>query len=272
MNRELFSGAFLIVEGDKDSRFFRNHIEPNQCRTVPANGKDNAIKALDILERESFKGVLSIVDTDFDFVEGKLPASQNLLFTDHHDLEIMLFNSQALEKVLTQFGSAEKIDKFQEQYKKDIRTVLLEAGRTIGYLRWLSLQQNLGLDFEGLSYGGFLDVSSLEVDALKLIKVVKNHSQKHALDETEILNDLQGLISVTHDDLHICCGHDLSAILSIALRKALGSNKADDVRAEMLEKFFQLSFEASIFSATRLYASIRRWEQDNHPFRILPAP
>lgn len=269
MIRTQFSGAFLILEGDKDARFFRSYIEPKECKIVNAVNKDNAVQALIILEQEFFRGLLAIVDADFHFLEGKLPISQNLLFTDHHDLEIMLFNSQALEKVLTEYGSSEKIERFQEQYKKDVRTVLLEAGRIIGYLRWLSLQRDLSLDFEDLSYSKFIDEDKLEIDIPKLLKVVKNHSQKHDLDEIETLKELKALMSGTHDYLHVCCGHDLSAILSLALRRTLGTNNANEVKQEIIEKSLRLSFEIILFISTQLYESIRRWEQNNPGFRIL---
>ena len=61
----------------------------------------------------------------FDILEGTVPLSQNLLFTDTHDLETMLLNSPALEKVLSEHGSETKINNFA----KDIRqTLQVEPG------------------------------------------------------------------------------------------------------------------------------------------------
>jgi hypothetical protein len=269
MNRTQFSGSFLILEGDKDARFFRTYIEPSKCRIVNAINKDNAVRLLDILESESFIGVLAVVDADFDILEGKIPTSSNLLLTDYHDLEIMLFNSQALEKVLIEFGSVEKIVNFEQRIETEIRTALFEAGRIIGYLRWLSLQQRLGLDFEDLSFNRFLDEGSLKVDTAALIRAVKDHSQLHNLDDSELIRDLENLMSNNQDMLQICCGHDISAVLSFGLRKIVGSNNAGDVKQEIIERSLRLAFEAPLFSATQLYSSIKLWEQNNQPFIIL---
>ncbi len=85
---------------------------------------------MEILNKENFQRILAIVDADFERLEC-LPNVPNLILTDTHDLETMLIQSPALDKVLAEIGSEEKITKFG----KDIRSVLLQAGKPIGYLR-----------------------------------------------------------------------------------------------------------------------------------------
>ena len=103
--------AFLIVEGETDRRFYMRFIDKNQCQITNAFNKSAALQVLSILEKELFSGSLAIVDADFDVLTGKLPTSQNVLLTDTHDLETMIIQSPAFEKVLDEFGSAEKIGK-----------------------------------------------------------------------------------------------------------------------------------------------------------------
>lgn len=81
MNRLQFSGSFVIVEGDKDARFYKNYFDPSRCHIEIAFGKENAIGAINILEGDGFEGVLAIVDTDFDFLEGRTYSSSNILST-----------------------------------------------------------------------------------------------------------------------------------------------------------------------------------------------
>lgn len=78
------------------------------------------------------------MDADFWRLEGKQPASPNLFTTDTHDLETMILESKALEKLLTEYGSVTKIRKFTEKAGKDIRQALLDICAPIGYLRWNS--------------------------------------------------------------------------------------------------------------------------------------
>jgi hypothetical protein len=268
MTRRQFKGSFLIVEGDKDQLLLKNYVDRAGCKIRSGGSKGNAIETLAILEADGFAGVLGIVDADFDRLDGKVTASDNLLRTDHHDIEVMMFASAALDKVLGEFGSTEKIEEFERLRQTNIRGALIEAGRKVGYLRWLSLRQDLGLVFEGISYKKFVD-SFLEVDVLKLAKTAKDHSQKPRLDESALVQQMSNLASPPHDALHVCCGHDLSGILSFALRKILGTNNKNDVTEEVIERGLRLAFDLSLFSQTELFQSIRGWERRNPPFRVL---
>ncbi|MEB3282448.1 MAG: DUF4435 domain-containing protein [Lyngbya sp.] len=263
--RTQFQGSFLIVEGDADKRFYKNLVDQEKCQINIALGKSNVIRVLDILESDKFLGVLAIIDADFDKLEGNLPTQENLLLTDNHDLEIMLLQSPALEKVLGEFGSEEKIQKLNQ----DIRSILLAGGVYIGYLRWISLKESLNLKFEGLSFSRFIDKKTLAIDKIKLIVAVKNNSQKFQIDEREIEQKMESLERDNHDAWCVCCGHDLIEILSIGLCKFLGSNNSKDVEADQIEKILRLAYESSYFRNTKLYSLIQQWESFNTPFVIL---
>jgi hypothetical protein len=65
----------------------------------------------------------------------------------------------------------------------------------------------------------------------------------------------------SHNPWQVCCGHDLVEILSIALRKLIGSQNRD---SKELEKNLRLAYEDTYFCKTQIYVSIRSWET-NHP-------
>lgn len=264
LRRSNFSGAFIIVEGRSDNLVYERLVSQNKCEFSIALNKDNAIKALDILDQDNFKGVLAIVDADFSILEGYIHTSSNLLITDDHDLEMMLIKSPALEKLLREIGSEEKILKFG----KDVRKALVESGKIIGYLRWTSLKHNLNLKFEELTFSKFIEQKSLSINTLTLIQVVKNHSQKPALVDKEVEKLLNALQNPNHNLWHVCCGHDLICILSIGLCKTLGSCNTNDVKPEVLERELRLAYEESYFRSTQLYTSIQNWEKNNSPYQI----
>jgi hypothetical protein len=272
MQRSQYSGAFLIVEGGvTDLRVYGRFIDRTTCQPVVAHSKDNAVNALGILEQESFPGVLAVVDADFWVLEGKPSASPNLLLTDTHDLETMILKSPALEKFLAEYGSEDKISNFTGQRGKDVREILVESGIPVGYLRWVSLQDSLSLKFEGLSFNRFVNDRTLAVDEAGLIRTVKNHSQKPQLDEKNIQNRMTSLKNDMHDPWHICCGHDLICILSLGLRRILGSHDTREIEPELIEKILRLAYEQAHFLMTQIYKSIKAWENVNSPFRILLA-
>jgi len=263
--------SFLIVEGDTDRKFYARFIDKSRCQISNAFNKSNALRVASILGAVSFPGFLVVVDADFDKLDGKLTTDRNVLFTDTHDLETMIIQSPALEKVLSEMGSEEKIRHITQHTGKDIRTLLLTCGTPIGYLRWISQQESLSLKFENLDIASFIQRGTLALNVSALIGSVKNKSQRLDIPPQYLEASIQRIQNETHDPWHICCGHDLVHILSYALRGTIGSHDAHTVKPDMLETSLRLAFESIYFFKTKLYASIQQWEQENVPFIILIA-
>jgi hypothetical protein len=261
--RTVHHGAFLIVEGDSDAKVYRQMIDQSACQIVPVLNKNMVLAVLEILNRENAPDIVAIVDKDFDELVGTLPQMDNLCFTDTHDLETMLMQSPALEKVLDEFGSTEKVQNL------DVRTLLISAASPIGYLLWISLQDQLDLKFATIEYGKFLN-DALQTDELKLIQEVKNKSQRLDLVDRDIQQRLNQQRDPQHDPWQICRGHDLAGILAYGLRKVLGSNKPADVTPEVIERSLRLAYEFAYFCQTNLYKALREWEQAHSPYKLFP--
>ncbi|TRU45087.1 MAG: DUF4435 domain-containing protein [Microcystis aeruginosa Ma_QC_Ca_00000000_S207] len=263
--RGYHEGVFLIVEGDSDKLIYERLVNKQEVRVTIASGKNNAIKALSILEKEdNFRRVVAVIDADFSRIEQQIPDSNNLFLTDEHDLEMMLIKSAAFDKLLKERGSEEKIKAFTE----DIRETLLKLGQEIGKLRWLSLRNKLDLKFEGLNFKNFIDQKNLSINIDKLIISIKNNSQKLSLDEQQIKQDLSVISDENHDPWQLCCGHDFISILAIALCKVLGTWNANDVKTEVLERELRLAYELSYFYQTQIYQLMINWQSNHHPEQI----
>lgn len=265
--------SFLLLEGSTDANVYKRFINKDQCETIIAGNKNMAVQVLAILERDSFSGVLAIVDADFDVLGSNLPLSPNLLFTDAHDLESMITQSPALEHVLSELASQTKMDAFVKKCGKEIRLQLVECARPIGYLRWVSLRENMSLNFSDLNFSDVMR-DSLEVDVIKLINLLRSRSydgSKHkSSTQPPSNNDIHRRMTLlqdnAHDHWHLCCGHDITGILSFWLRKAIGDMM---VKETYLEICLRLAYERAYFAKTKLYASIQQWEQNNPPFIVL---
>lgn len=258
-------GVFLIVEGHSDKLIYERLVNKQEVRVTIASGKNNAIKALSILEKEdNFRRVVAVIDADFSRIEQQILDSNNLFLTDEHDLEMMLIKSAAFDKLLKERESEEKIKAFTE----DIRETLLKLGQEIGKLRWLSLRNKLDLKFEGLNFKNFIDQKNLSINIDKLIISIKNNSQKLSLDEQQIKQDLSVISDENHDPWQLCCGHDFIDILAIALCKVLGTWNANDVKTEVLERELRLAYELSYFYQTQIYQLMVNWQSNHHPDQI----
>lgn len=269
MRRSTFPGAFLLVEGSSDKSFYARFFNPGTCALITLSGRPSSkfrvIEVLTILEAANFPGIVAIVDADFDRLEKCVPTSPNLLFTDTHDLETMLLQSPALDKVMSEYGSTEKIQKFGQ----DIRSALLNAAMPIGYLLWISQLDQLNLKFAGIQFSQFIDLQSLQINASKFVQEVKNKSQAQNLKSEDLQKRLTNQKDPNHDPWQVCCGHHLVEILSLGLRKALGSANPSDVKPDSLERSLRLAYEAVYFRHTQIYIALCAWETANPPFPIL---
>jgi len=268
MRRTTFAGSFLIVEGPTDLAVYRRVVDPTSCQVVSGFGKANAIDIIRILDADDFAGALAVVDADLIRLRGGNCEEENILCTDLHDLEITFLESPALEKVLDEYGSEQKLRSMISRYGS-IRDVLYRAAGPVGLLRWANEERGYALRFEGLKFGLLVDKDDLSVNELRLISTLKNHSQAHTLESDELQRMIRDLGSRTADFTQVCCGHDVVEVLGIGLTKAFGSLSNNEVSADGLGAALRLAYEESFFTQTGLYHRIRDWEVRHPGFTVL---
>ena len=118
MGRSLDPRTVLIVEGATDARFFERFVDHEHCYVLAAHDRERAVAVLRVLNSVPLSGILAIVDADFRRLTGTLEPDQSLLYCDGHDLEIMVLQSQALDRVVTEHCSQEKLNAFLSKSKQ----------------------------------------------------------------------------------------------------------------------------------------------------------
>lgn len=259
--RDSYPGSVLILEGYSDIKLYSKFINEESCQIINGFNKSNVIKIMEILDQRGFKGALAIVDADYWNITGTTSPSQNLLITDYHDLETMLFSSPSLDELIREYGSQDKIRVFQSKYKSSLREEILNASIPIGCLRYISANQQLNLRFEGLSFKKFTsDRKRISINQKRLVKTVCDNSQRHDIDKKTLLSNLCNEIEKNSDALQVCCGHDLISFLSISLKCLFGSNNSNEVCVGILEIGLRLGFQLAYFKTTILFERITNWE------------
>lgn len=273
-----------MVEGEKDRTLYSRFIDGETCRIsapqIQEDRKNSIVRVIAILDEGGFQGVLAILDADFWVLENRQSPSSNIVLTDTHDLETMLLNSPAFDKLLAELVPEVKAVEFIQERGQDIRTALLDMGKSLGYLRWVSLQDGHGLVFRELDFKSLVRVRDFaSVSPEEMIRVVKNNTiskasperrdKAYAIDEQAVKNRVQELQLENYDLWQVCCGHDLICILSIGLRRKLGNYNAKDIGPDMLERELRLAYESRYFEETQLCTSIQTWETDNQPYQVL---
>jgi hypothetical protein len=168
---------------------FKNRVVEN---------KANVYEVIRVLETDGFLGVVGILDADFDLVEGRPAKSGNLVIGDSHDLESMLVRSPALDGILIEFGSADKIERFG----RDIRTTMPQAAYPVACLRLYSERSGGMLRFDGLAYRRFLDRRTLNVDYTALVTEVKNCSQRLDIPASHLVEQIELIEQEGHDPFY----------------------------------------------------------------------
>lgn len=257
MTRMEHDGAFLLLEGVSDARFWHTRRHDN-CELVIGGGKKSVVGAVDRLDIEAFPGVLGIVDDDYDSLLGKTLTSGNLVATDAHDLECLLCRSDALESVLAEFGVAQKIQAFTQKTRVDVRTGLLERALVFGRLRWAAARDGLDIDRKALRVPRFVDADTWAVDGDGLLHAVSAGGWPHGVGA------LERCIATLPpaDPWRVAHGHDMIEILRIGLKRVLGRLPASKGH-EDIARILRVGVSDDALRKTALHADIRTWERAN---------
>lgn len=270
MMRPVYGGSVVLVEGDSDARVYGRFVDDDNCRVVTAHGKSNALLALGILEKGSFRGVLAIVDSDFWKLEETDPGSPNVMVTDTHDLETMIISSEAMETVLTEFGSPPKM----KRLGRPVSEVLVKAALPIGYLRFISSskQDNLSLRFKNISYAAVLvtENKTVRTDIDALLREVRAKTPTASFDTKEMKQRVVKLLRSGGDDpWQVCRGHDMVHILSIGLREVFGNRNAKTISYDQIDRIMRIAYGLAEFSHTKLYGLLKEWKRTNPGFHVI---
>ena len=263
MIRMVHDGAFLVVEGVNDVRFWSTRRHDN-CELVDGEGKLNVVGAVHRLDGEGISGVLGIVDDDYDILLGINHTSRNLVTTDVHDLECLLCRSSALDNVLAEFGIASKIKDFEDAAGVDVRTGLLAKTTVFGRLRWAARRHNLDINYGAIRVPRFVDIDTWTVDVDELIGAVSSSGSPHDCDELK-----QRIAELPFaDPWRVAHGHDMIQILRIGLKRVLGALPASK-GTEDIARVLRAAMSLEELQKTTLYADMRAWESTN-AYLVLP--
>ena len=240
------SRSFIVVEGITDLRLYSKFIDPDLCSIIIADSKQNVRTCIEACNEEGVNGIIGIIDADFSRLEEKSREIPNLFMTDAHDLECMLLNSPAYEDIVTEYVNINKYARFEGRKQEKLRPILLRNAAAIGYLRWYSLQENLGFNFSLLDFNLFVNSHSLEVALEDLVKQVLIRSRKiNSFNIEQLVMKLEEFLQQEEDLWQVCCGHDLIEILAIGFVNIFGDYNAKNLFAGQLEGSCRLAYTRS---------------------------
>lgn len=270
MLRTTFAGSFLLVEGDTDARLFRRFVDLTRCFIQNCYNRENVLKVISIVERDTFPGCLGIVDKDFGGMLSEKIESQNIIVLNVNDMETMLFMSDAFESFIAEYANAEKVFALEATEGRALRQILIGNAGEIGALRFLSRCHRWNLDFKEFKIK-YVNRRELTVDLDAQIEHLRGRSSGTCMPVKEAVKDLIASVrNAFPDPLVRTHGHDLCEFLAKGIHDVFGRAHVHlDRSGTAVEESLRAAFSRESFRSSALYADIKIWELNNQCHRIL---
>lgn len=223
-HRQVEVSPIILVEGPTDILLLKQHISPNLI--FVADGKGNALRAVNALHNWGISGVRAVVDADFDEASS-VQYPPGVLFYEKRDLEGMLISFGVLGIVLEHQGSAAKIRKAGGA--TDLVERLIQAAMAVAEIRWANARESWGLRFDSVDLSSKVDRRTLRLNLNGYVAALVQAS-----DTIASIDDVLGAVSGGNLDGRGPRGRDAVAIAGVALRSKVGSLPVAAVGEEVL--------------------------------------
>ena len=254
---------FLLVEGADDIKLYAKFVDRKFCLLIDCVGRDNAKDAIRVLLERGVDKAIALVDDDYNSMLGEI-VGENIFVTDANDAEMMLVCSPALDSYLRERLEDAKWETFKEANIPTPRNLYLDRASRIGALRLALKRLVARANFKDISWD-FLNQISLEHDHSRLIdSVFSCNSVTLGLAGITPLSLKQfgeaELASGGQELRKLCRGHDVTRIIGISLKSAVGSCHPQTVTQLEVEAGLRMSYHWEDFKKTRLFENLLAWQ------------
>lgn len=252
-------GFWLVVEGASDEKFFASYELRNNPRILVANGWKNVVDVVHIsLIDEVTTNICGVIDRDYRKELGIKIISQNIIQTDYHDLEIMLFYSDSLRKVIVEFASTAKLPTtLSGAYDINlIQSIISTTATRMAKFRYYCQRFLPKISFKDLDFSKFCCESTLEINPAKLTAYLSARSKTPVSIEEWDKSQIFLLPQQLNDERYLNHGHDVMNIFSLSLKKKWGTKNANEAKREIIERSFRLGYSKDEFLDTKMHQDL----------------
>lgn len=246
LDRTARAAGVCVVEGPSDAGVYEGGTPLGTLKCFALNGRANVLRMADLLELSYLAGVICVADRDFDEEADARAHQWFLIFTDNADLEAMLFFSSALDRVLDEWGSREKVR--AAGGVDGVRTLVCEGLVPLSRLRAANAREGLGWRIDAVPLEEILDRRSLVIARVSLADRLARACGAARDDVTAKCAASPGVCPETGAEL--ARGRDLYVGVAVALRGRVGSLSNQQTRNDFVEKTMRLAVRPADLEGT----------------------
>ncbi len=257
----------IAVEGGSDKRLLSTFLDVKNIKVKIMGGWENVVSLIELANSEHADCVLGLIDSDYHRVSANTRHSvnsiENIVYTDHHDIEMMLFCSNALAKYLSVKGHIEN-----RVSVDDYRKIVLDLAKPLGILRLISIERGLNLWFDDIRYIKFIRRESLEIDIREMVRIIicrtcSETGQSISTTVEALLSSITEPCYCSLDPLLLCNGHDVLNIVVISMQRKFGSIDPSKINEQDTFDNLLLAYTNEEFETTILNKKIMEWINTN---------
>ena len=137
----------------------------------------------------------------------------------------------------------------------------------LAYCRLVSESRGLDIYFKKVKHDEFISLDDLSTNEEKLISSLIECSSTQCNKET-LKKYIADQANNVYDPYQLANGHDVAAILGIALRKLIGCRREVHTWASEIKSGLRLAFDWEKLTGTQLFQFLKNWEAENKRYRI----
>lgn len=252
---------WLAVEGDSDERLLRSRTYPARPKIVIGQGWEGVRDIIiEFYKENSDAIVIGLIDRDYRDHIGHQVQHEKIIISDFRDIENMLFNSSALARVIAEYGSDNKTPKTAqgEIDSNLVRDKVYATATQLGKFRIFCHLNFSRLSFKKIDHKKFICDKTLTLDCNSLLQHLSGKNPGMLVPTADQWTKAQAMVWPTehlNSPQFVANGHDVMAIVCIALRKIWGTN-GNDVDRELIEGAFRIGYSDGELSKSSMWSCI----------------
>jgi len=271
-NDDSFKGYYLFVEGDSDVNFWKKFIDRKSVRIRSCNGCEH-VKEVVRKGNEEKTNVLGVIDRDFMGIIQDLPEEENLFVVDVHDIETLIYVSQAYKDIILALDEGSKLDNYESEKGGCLLHDIWGVADRIGYMKLGVIRNSIPVKFsreekDKIVHPKYEDILNRKGEyvgdeglARKVIGFNETDIQRLKKENRPTFQQLMKVQEeesrVKIDSYLLSNGHDVSYLMPYFLKRRFNIDKG--WTQELIERMILSSYRKEYLENTTLFKQMEAW-------------